>query len=214
MYPVAVAPNVYSPQAGQSPGWIEAAIGAVGGLLTGGPAGAIAGGIAGYGVGGGETATSPGVPETGFGIAAGCPTGYRWDGNRCVKTGIVGTIQQWVPGGQTGVLPEAVPEVGYGEAVIGAFGVPAMVPAQVGQTQYGPILRCPTGAVLGKDNLCYQKGTISNKQRKWPKPARPLLTGGDMKTLRRAKTLEGRVKRAWSAAGSPGQRKTCSRKHR
>lgn len=157
-------------------------------------------------IGGGETPTSPGVQPTGLTTPGQCPQGYQWNGQQCVATGFAGTIQQWLPGGQTGTMQDQ-----FGQAVMGGFGIPAMVPAQVGTINGGPILRCPTGAVLGKDNLCYQKGSIPNKHRKWPKGPRPLLTGGEMKTLRKVKSLENKVKRAWTAAGKPGQR-TCRRK--
>lgn len=196
-----------------SEGILDAVIGGVGGFITGGPIGAITGAIAGgFGGGtrGGETTGSPGTQPTGYGpqsFATGCPTGYTWSNGQCVKTGVSGWVQRTIPGGQTGTLPSS----GYGAAVMGGFGIPAMEPAVVGQTQYGPILRCPTGAVLGKDNLCYQKGTITNKQRKWPKGPRPLLTGGEMKTLRKVKSLENKVKRAWQTAGKPGQTR-CRRK--
>jgi len=94
----------------------------------------------------------------------------------------------------------------YGQAVVGAWGKPALVP----YTGSVPTRRCPPGAVLGKDNLCYQKGAIRNSDRKWPKPTAPLLSAGEMKTLRKIKSLENKVKRAWQAAGSPGKPKPCS----
>jgi hypothetical protein len=192
-----------------------AILGGIGGLITGGPGGIIPGAIGGYlgtGTGSGESPSSPGVTHAGTGaLTSGCPTGYEWDGTRCVQSGLGGTVARILPGGSTGALPQGN---GYGQAVMGAFGVPALQPAQVGSTLYGPILRCPPGAVLGKDNLCYMKGSITNKQRKWPKPPRPLLSAGDMKTLRKVKSLENRVKKAWRAAGSPGQRKPCTHKKR
>jgi len=164
--------------------------------------------------GGGELPGSPGVNITGYGTSGltstQCPTGYRWDGSRCVVEGIGGYVERMLPGGSTGVLPQG--SGGYGEAVVGAFGVPALVPAQVGQINGGPILRCPTGAVLGKDNLCYMKGSIPSKYRKWRPGPRPLLTGGEMKMLRKINTLENKVKRAWSMAGKPGQRKCSTRR--
>jgi hypothetical protein len=70
---------------------------------------------------------------------------------------------------------------------------------------------CPTGYVLGRDGLCYDKRVIPNKLRKYPRGRRPLLTGGEMKVLSKAKTLENKVKRAWTAAGKPGQTR-CRRK--
>jgi len=42
---------------------------------------------------------------------------------------------------------------------------------------------CPTGTQLAKDGLCYNKGSITNSQRMWPRGRRPLLTGGDMRAI-------------------------------
>lgn len=120
-----------------------------------------------------------------------CPQGSR--ANRqgiCEKVGAVAAIQRFVPGGQTGTIADE-----FGEAVIGAFGIPALVPQQVGTIErkdgsVGPILRCPTGAVLATDNLCYTKGTRGLAQnRKWRPGTRPFLTGGDVRCLRRANSL-------------------------
>ena len=144
------------------------------------------------GVGFGETTGSPGVQPTGLTGGGPCPTGYEWDGSTCRRQGFIGTIQQALPGGNTGTGVDV-----YGEATIGSFGMPALVPF----TEAVPVNRCPPGAVLGKDNLCYMKGSIPNRWRKWPKPPRPALTAGDMKTLRRAETLKNRVSRAAMSAG-------------
>lgn len=128
----------------------------------------------------------------GLGLSGGCPEGHVWRNGRCEQVGVGGALERWLPGGETGTGVDV-----YGEATVGSFGMPALVPATVSQ----PTRRCPPGAVLGKDNLCYQKGAIPNKWRKWPKPPRPALTAGDMKTLRRAKSLQNKVKRAAQGAG-------------
>jgi len=84
---------------------------------------------------------------------------------------------------------------GFGEAVIGGFGRPALVPRVVGAIEradgsVGQILRCPPGAVLAIDDLCYTKGTKGlAANRKWPPGTAPFLTGGDVKCLRRADSL-------------------------
>lgn len=149
-------------------------------------------------VGGGEAGGSPGVLPTGFATPNACPTGYVWDGARCKAAGVGGTVERILPGGETGYGMDV-----YGEAVVGAFGKPALVPYVASV----PTARCPPGAVLGKDNLCYAKGSITNAERKWPKPTRPLLSAGDMKTLRKINSLQNKVKRAWQVAGKPGQTK-------
>jgi len=54
----------------------------------------------------------------------------------------------------------------------------------------GPILRCPPGMVLAIDDNCYAKGLKGLAAfRKWKPPAKPFLSGGDVKILRRADTL-------------------------
>ena len=69
----------------------------------------------------------------------------------------------------------------FGEAVMGRFGA-ALVPASVATTT----LRCPRGAVLGIDNLCYNKRDLHKDQRKWVPGRKPLLTGGDLNAISRA----------------------------
>lgn len=115
-----------------------------------------------------------------------CPTGFEWDGSRCVQTGVRGTIERFLPGGETGTGADV-----YGQAVIGAFGKPALVPFVEAQ----PTRRCPPGAVLGKDNLCYDRRSIRNSDRKWPKPPKPPITVADRKAIRRAASAQNRVKR-------------------
>lgn len=127
-----------------------------------------------------------------------CPDGFEERDGDCVRTGMRGTIERTLPGGRTGTMSDV-----FGDAVIGAFGIPAIVPADVGSIQradgsVGPILRCPPGAVLGKDSLCYMKGSIPVQFRKHRPSPRPLLSAADGKTLRRAKTLEKKLKRVSS----------------
>lgn len=90
--------------------------------------------------------------------------------------------------------------VGGGGAQMGVFGAPAVQPRAVGQIsndrgEVKPILRCPGGTVLGKDNLCYAKGSIPNKLRKWPKAPRPPITRRDAVAIRRAESARNRVKK-------------------
>lgn len=195
------SPLVLAPPSQDFLGGLVGAIGGgIGGFLTGGPAGAVAGAIGGAytGSGGGrERTTSPGTTSAGLGLTGGsnaCPTGYRWDGTRCVQEGIGGVAARILPGGNTGVYTG-------GATGINDFGMLYEAPNVVAI----PTSRCRAGYVLGRDGMCYAKGTIQNRMRKWPKGTRPLLTGGEMKTLRKVKSLENKVKRAWQAAGSPGK---------
>jgi len=72
-----------------------------------------------------------------------------------------------------------------GEAVAGAFGIPAMVPEAQSRTR----LSCPPGMVLGRDNLCYPKQVLrrDSRFRKWRPGVRPILTGGERNAIRKAK---------------------------
>lgn len=167
-------------------------IGALGGFLGGGPVGALTGFLGGGG--GGETSSAFTGADRGQGLGRppGCPptTQRNPRTGACEQTGVVAAVQRFVPGGATGVLPDE-----FGEAVMGGFGVPALVPAQVGSItrrdgSVGPILRCPPGSVLAVDNLCYNKGVKGLAAfRKWKPGTRPFLTGGEVRILRRAETL-------------------------
>ena len=149
-----------------------------------------------------DPATGGCVPKNQAGYGAGpCPSGYEWKNGKCQATGLGSALERWVPGGETGTLADD-----YGEAVVGAFGKPALMPAVAGQVAKrdgttGPILRCPRGTVLGKDNLCYPKGSITNANRKWPKPTKAPITAADMRMLSKISTLQGRIEKAAVRAG-------------
>jgi len=133
-----------------------------------------------------------GLTDPGYtgGSTGPCPSGYQWDGKQCIATGISGTVQRILPGGQTGTGSDV-----YGMAVMGSFGRPALQPYVAQQV----VRRCPPGTVLGKDGLCYDK--IANGDRMWPRGPRPLMTGGDMKVLRKAEALKKKVKRLATSSG-------------
>jgi len=73
-----------------------------------------------------------------------------------------------------------------GNAILGRFG-PAMVPGSV----LRDIATCDRGMVLGKDGLCYDH--LPNRDRLYPRGRRPLLTGGDMKAISRARRAGNRL---------------------
>jgi len=54
--------------------------------------------------------------------------------------------------------------------------------------------KCNKWSVLGKDGWCHPKGTIANKMRAWPKPRRPLMTGGDLNCITKAARVATRLK--------------------
>jgi len=123
----------------------------------------------------------------GSGFAAQDREGGDLPGRR-KKTGFLAGAQRFFPGGETGFFE-------FGEAVMGAFGVPALEPAVVGEIQRrdgstGPILRCPPRMVLAVDNLCYAKGIKGLASfRKWKPSAKGMISAADVKCLRRANTL-------------------------
>lgn len=176
---------------GDLPWWISAGVG----VITGGLGGSTgSGGSAG-------SSSSAALASEGTGS---CPSGYERDAQgRCVRSGLGGAVERLVPGGETGMLPQGR---GYGPAVMGAFGIPAIQPSQTGTVIAGdgtvrPTLGCPPGAVLGKDNLCYMKGSIPRQFRKWKPKPRPVMSAADGKTLRKADRLKNKVKKLAQGAG-------------
>jgi len=105
------------------------------------------------------------------------------NGNGCepplVPSGVQGVCK--FPGG---------PSFGQGELVKGRYG-----PAEEPFFETRNIRSCLAGFVLGDDKLCYKKGTITNKQRLWPKGTAPLLTGGQMKAIRVAASAGAKLER-------------------
>ena len=79
----------------------------------------------------------------------------------------------------------------FGQAVVGAWDMPARVPI----LEMREHLVCPTGMVLGTDELCYPKGVLSsrNLHRKWRRPPRATVTAGDAKAIRTAAAARDRV---------------------
>jgi len=139
------------------------------------------------------------IPQQTFGASGPCPPStVRGPLGTCIDVGAI------LPGGDPFITRpgEAIVEIG-GQAVIGSFGMPAMVPDIVGAVrdhhgQVNPIRRCRAG-VLGKDNLCYLK--IPNSFRKWPKATRPPVSASDAKCIRRAASATKRVERLAKSVG-------------
>jgi len=80
------------------------------------------------------------------------------------------------------------------EAIMGRYGA-ALRP----MGEHILHLECLPGMVLGKDELCYNKGDLKNAERKWPRGRRPLGTPGEMAALAKAasfgRRMENTVKR-------------------
>lgn len=94
-----------------------------------------------------------------------------------------------------------------GQAIVGRFG-PAIAPAE----EMRSIAVCPTGMALGKDGLCYDH--LPNRDRKYPRGRRPLLTGGDMRAISRARRAGNRLANAKTDLVAIGMLKPAARKRR
>jgi len=176
-------------------------------FIAGGPGGAAAAAAAGIAGRLAKRSMTPADPvgggalvSSGGGFAA-CPPGYRTDSNGvCRRTGIGGVLERVLPGdiGLPGSLQNRDPQQ-MGLAVAGAMGIPALVPIQVGTIEardgMHAILKCNRGMVLGKDDLCYVKGSIPRGWRKWPPGARPPISAGDAVHMRKAAAAKNRVKK-------------------
>ena len=123
-----------------------------------------------------------------------CRLGFVRDARgKCVRRG----RELFDPLGLVGGPAKPRPEVttmarqGMGEAVVGAFGMPAMVPEE----EMRRTLVCPRGMVLGTDDLCYPKGVLSsrNLHRKWRRPPRAPVTAADARAIRKAAATRDRV---------------------
>lgn len=91
----------------------------------------------------------------------------------------------------------------FGEAVMGRYGA-GIVPASV--TRF--TMQCPAGSALGKDNICYDH--LPNRDRKYPRGRRPLLTGGEMRAISRAAGAARKLKGATKRLKSIGLLKTAA----
>ncbi len=93
------------------------------------------------------------------------------------------------PGRDTEAL-QVGPGLGVGEAVMGRYGA-ALEPG----SRIIDRAVCLRGMQLGNDGLCYNKGSIKNSDRMWPRGRRPLLTGGEMRAISIASRAAGRLTR-------------------
>lgn len=170
--------------------------GALGGAIggdTGRQIGELAGRIIGDLVGGDrptKSRTTSGASTLIAGNASGdpCP-------GRAVRVPGLGCVDPLAlpPGGDPAIVPTSGTVMGGGgNAVIGAFGVPAMQPQVVTQLRR----KCGPGMVLGKDNLCYPKAMLPkrSKYRKWKGEPKPVISRADMRAIRAAARAQDRVK--------------------
>ncbi len=170
----------------------------IGAAVRGGLTGGFGGAIGGF-LGGATPAVPAGPPTIEFGPRGPvgpvqplgiptCPSGFERVGDECHRSGFIGDLQRFLPFGETGTAePIAAGEL---QAVMGRFG-PALVPAA-----RETITRvCLPGMVVAKDGLCYNRRDVTNKERLYPRGTRPLLTGGEMKILRKARSLDAKLHR-------------------
>jgi len=89
--------------------------------------------------------------------------------------------------------------VPFGDAVQGAFGMPAMRP----NMRQSVTMSCPSGMVLGRDDLCYPKAVLrrDSKFRKWRPGRRPVLTGGELAAISKARRAITRGREVVSSLG-------------
>jgi len=120
--------------------------------------------------------------------------------------GVRSVIARLLPGGSTGRALETSTE--FGDAVLGAFNIPALEPAIVGDIQRNDgstalIRRCPRGMVLGRDELCYPREILrrNSRFRKHRPGPRPILTGGQRSAIREAKSAILTARNAISGLG-------------
>lgn len=159
----------------------------IGGFLSGGPIGAVSAVL-----GGSRPTITTSMPS-------GCPPGFRMVAGKCQPASGLYSPTTYSTG--TPAQPGQTLARG-GQAVVGAFGMPAMEPDIVGVVEdrngvRQPIRRCMAGMVLGKDDLCYPKQVLGRrgKWRKHPAPAKAPVTAEDAKAIRKAASAKNRVKK-------------------
>lgn len=168
-----------------------------GGFITGGPVGAVTAGIGLLSGGGGSSGNKKvgAIPNSivpggqsplsfgNFGPSSPCP-GMQVRGplGTCIN------LMALPPGGAPAISPR--PTDAYGNAVAGWYGT-ALEPA----TSSTLVRHCPPGAVLGKDNLCYNRKALRRDERKWNPGRPPLLTGGERNAITTAARAAGKVQR-------------------
>jgi len=115
-----------------------------------------------------------------LGIAApppqGCPPGSFLVGTTCVDPSAV------FPGGDK--------FIGAGAPVMGRYGA-----AYEGTSRLIQRTTCLPGDLVGNDGLCYNRKSLTNKERMWPKGRAPLLTGGEMRAISIAARAAGKFER-------------------
>jgi len=96
--------------------------------------------------------------------------------------------------------PDGAPSTnGTGRVVQGAFGIPAAEPDVKSSIR----LECPSGMVLGRDDLCYPTEVLrrNSRWRKWRPGMKPVLTGGERRGITKARASITRARDAVAGVG-------------
>jgi len=104
------------------------------------------------------------------------------------------------------VLPGGDAFIGAGAPVMGQFGA-----AYEGTSRLIRRTTCLPGDLVGADGLCYNRKSLSNKERMWPKGRAPLLTGGEMRAISIASRAAGKFERTQKRLQKLGMIKKPSR---
>lgn len=142
-------------------------------------------------------------PITGFQIggSGGCPGRLIRD----PRTG--GCISFTAAPSAVTAGPRAGPDRFMGGAVVmGQFGAGEEPLVQMIDKRI-----CRPGMVLGRDLVCYNRSQLTNKERRWPRGRRPLLTGGDMRAISVAARAAGRLTRTTKRLQKIGLMKKATR---
>jgi len=122
----------------------------------------------------------------------GCEPGFERDQEtgRCKRSGLIGGVQRFLPGGETGFAP--APSVNGGGLVPGA---------QAPQIRTTQTRVCPKKFILGADGLCYVKALLPVKLRMHRPDARPPISASQWRKLRTANTVRNKAKEIAVTAG-------------
>lgn len=175
------------------------------GIVTGGPAGIVSGVVGGITdlLSGGGKSKCPG-PYNYNPVTGGCDPK---PGNTIAGPVSGGPVEVYKPPATTSPGVTTPAEYGLGGYVTGMddwgrmYAEPRVATINVH--------KCPPGAILGANGLCYAKG--SGVPRKWKKAPRPVLTAGDARTLRKIHSIQKRVRKAASLAGFTAAKKGACR---
>jgi len=119
----------------------------------------------------------PLLRNLGFGAGNDCLPGQTRVAGICVDPSAA------VPGGD--------PLFSFGPSpVMGRYGA-----AYEGNSRFIRRTTCLPGDLVGDDGLCYNRKSLTNKERMWPRGRAPLLTGGQMRAISIAATAGAKLER-------------------